>query len=293
MWEIWNEPNVQTFWGKHGQGHNSEQYADEYLALVKACVPAMRQADPDCIILGGSVSNLWSESFKWEDFCFKKGILDTGIDAWSVHPYSTKNPEDHIAGYATVRAAMANIAHKPNFPLLNTERGFPVNKKAEGFSGGDEKELFEYQAWYVVRQYLIDQLCHVNLTIWYEWGGKEGFALVKGDAKNPAYNSLKTMIDQLTGYTFDKRIDLPSDRDFALQFKNKDGGVKLVVWTAPPVKGTPNLTVNHDVDIPTDAAGTLDTVQIYGDKGTIDVKDGQIAIQLTGAPQYLVLHAGK
>jgi len=54
VWELWNEPNTMTFWGKHGPKGNSEPYAEEYLSLVKATVPAMRKADPDCLIMGGS-----------------------------------------------------------------------------------------------------------------------------------------------------------------------------------------------------------------------------------------------
>jgi polysaccharide biosynthesis protein PslG len=75
LWEIWNEPNV-GFW--HGQGKlNSGEFADEYVALVKKTAPAMRAADPDCYILGGSVSCLWRDSFRWIDEAFKQGLLDS------------------------------------------------------------------------------------------------------------------------------------------------------------------------------------------------------------------------
>ena len=30
IWEIWNEPNTMTFWGRHGKVGNSPQYAREY-----------------------------------------------------------------------------------------------------------------------------------------------------------------------------------------------------------------------------------------------------------------------
>ena len=52
IFEIWNEPNITGFWGKHGKA-NSKEYADEYSALVKATVPAMKEADPDCFIMAG------------------------------------------------------------------------------------------------------------------------------------------------------------------------------------------------------------------------------------------------
>jgi hypothetical protein len=76
-WELWNEPNTKTFWGAHGRKGNSEAYAGEYLRLIRKTVPAMKQADPDCVILGGSVSNLWEKSYQWMGYCFAQGILKT------------------------------------------------------------------------------------------------------------------------------------------------------------------------------------------------------------------------
>ena len=41
------------------------------------------------------------------------------------------------------------------------------------------------------------------------------------------------------------------------------------------------------------ANGSLETVQIYGEKGTANVAGGRIELTLTGAPQYVVVRAGK
>ena len=291
IWEIWNEPNVQTFWGKHGKGHNSDQYADEYIAMLNACVPLMRKADPKCTILGGAVSGLWEESFKWMDFCFQKGILKTGIDAWSVHPYSTASPESYIDAYARMRASMKQYAAKTNVIVINSERGFPVKKGAEGYSGGSENKVYEYQAWQLVRQFMIDQSCDIKLTSWYEWGGTEGFALynAKEKIKNPAYNAYKVMIDQLTGYHFDKRIKLTSDLDYVMQFVNRNGAVKLVAWTASSEPKNLDATVPHEVTLPVATSGPFETFSIYGEKGSVAVKDKGIVVNLTGAPQYISL----
>src|SRR5262249_48560445 len=83
LWEVWNEPNTMTFWGKHGKKGNTEAYAIEYTNLVKETVPAMKKADPGCFVMAGSVSCLWEPSFLWTDACLKQGIISTGIDAWS------------------------------------------------------------------------------------------------------------------------------------------------------------------------------------------------------------------
>lgn len=290
MWEIWNEPNTMTFWGKHGKKGNSDPYAEEYTNLVKAAIPAMRKADPKCIILAGSVSNMWTESYKWMDFCFKRGMLKEDWDVWSVHPYGLKAPEDYIEAYATTRKLMDDAGGPSNRPWMNTERGFPVDKKKEGFAGGDGPELFEFQAWNLVRQYLIDLLEGVNLTVWYEWGGKEGFALYQADGETtPALKAAKVFVAELSGYKLDKRIATKDPRDFVLRFTNPAGAVKLVAWTAPPPMQGPDKIVDHNITVPVEATGSLATAGIYGEPGKVEVRGGSVELGLTGAPQYVTV----
>jgi hypothetical protein len=287
LFEIWNEPNVRTFWGKHGT-HNSEQYAEEYTNLVKAVVPAMKAADPNCFVMAGSVSGLWSASFEWMDFCFQKGILKTGVDAWSVHPYSVKNPEDYVDAYAKMRASMAKNGGPATIPVLNTERGFPLGK-AEGFAGGDAALAKDYQAWHLVRQYLIDQLCEVKATIWYEWSGSgaEGFDLYDPNEETKAMVACRVLIQQFNGYKFEKRLDLGAPRDFALQFKNAKGDVKIVAWTGPPREESPDMIKNHTAKIPVTAKGSFEVVRVYGAPGAVTPQNGAAEVMLTGSPLYL------
>lgn len=293
IWEIWNEPNTQTFWGKHGK-HNSEQYAEEYTNLVKATVPAMKKADPHCFVLGGSVSGLWSASYRWQKYCFQKGILKTGIDAWSVHPYSSKCPEDVAAGYALVRKMMAEDGGVTNMPLVNSERGYPLGK-AEGYAGGDIKKSAEYQAWHFDRQYLVDLMCDIRLSNWYEWSGKEGFSLIKGDRESQAYKAGKVMVDTLRGYRYEKRLDTTRTRDYILRFTNDAGGVMLVAWAAPPRGQSPDMTPKHTVHLAVSGvsevsgAGPMRLTQIYGKESKLEVKDGVIALALSGAPRYVLV----
>jgi hypothetical protein len=284
--EIWNEPNTKTFWGSHGKVGNSEAYAIEYTNLVKATIPAMRAADPDCVILAGSVSNMWTESYKWMDFCFAHGMLDTGFDVWSVHPYGLKSPEDYIEAYAHMREQMVKAGGKSDIRLMNSERGFPIGK-AEGYAGGDAEMAYDYQAWHLVRQYLIDMLEGAEATIWYEWSGKEGFALHRTGEPTPAINACKELIRQLSGYRLEKRIPTGQPRDFILRFTNGKGGVKLVAWTAPPAMQSPDKATPHDVLIPLEAKGTLTAHDLYGKESKLEAEDSGVTVRLTGAPQYI------
>lgn len=289
IWELWNEPNVRTFWGWHGK-HNSEAYAAEYVALVKAAVPAMRAANPDAIIMAGAVSGLWEAPHLWMEHCFRMGILDTGINAWSVHPYSLKCPEDYVASYARMRAAMVASGADGKIPVINSERGYPIGKK-EGYAGGDEALAQEYQAWHFVRQFLIDQYSGVHLTIWYEWSGKESFSIYDPKSPTQASKACRFLLTRLDGFSVAERVELASDRDFVLRLTHPEGAETLVAWTAPPVAGTADQATPHEVSIPVDAVGSLVTHDLYGAAGEVAVTDGVIRLTLSGAPQYVTLKA--
>lgn len=290
IWEIWNEPNIATFWGKHGKA-NTDAFADEYSAFVKVVAPAMRKANPDAVIVAGSV-NLYEASFHWMERCFKNGILQTGINGWSVHPYSTKSPEGHLDYYTRIRKMFVENGAPADFALLNTERGYPIGK-AEGYAGGDPALSKEYQSWHFVRQYLCDVIAGVKLSIWYEWGGREGFAIKPPGEPMPVMNAAKVMYAQLQGYTLSERISLASPLDYALVFTMPDGGMKIVAWTTPPPKESPDKIVTHDVSIPVKVTGSLASADLYGTAGTVVVKQGSITLTLSGAPQYVTLRSAR
>lgn len=269
IFEIWNEPNVSTFWGKHGK-HNTKPFADEYSALVNTVVPEMVKADPDCFVVAGSVSNYWEPSYQWTEFCFQNGVLKSGIRGWSVHPYGVKTPEEHAVGHARTRELLVKYG-APDLPMMNTERGYSVAKTAtgEGWSGGEAAKTLEYQASHFVRQILVDQLCGVRFSSWYEWGGNEGFGLWNQDGSpRPAIAAMKELIAELGGYHIVARLESDSTLDYVLLCSNEKGDRKLVSWTSPPAGGAPEETWAHDV--------------------AVDLGAGKpaLALKLTGRPQY-------
>jgi polysaccharide biosynthesis protein PslG len=288
LWEIWNEPNVATFWRKTGIGkHNSDEFAAEYTALVKEVVPAMLKADPDCYVMAGSLSNYWDRSYEWTEFCFKRGILETGIRAWSVHPYGTKTPEEHAIGHAKMRELLAKYG-KPELAILNTERGFAVKKTEEGWSGGSEEKALEYESWHFVRQYMIDCMYKVPLTIWYEWKG-EKFGFIHDGKARPVDKAARTMLAQLDGYRFSERIKTDSDLDYLLIFANKHGHRKMVAWTAPPPKEAPDAAKPHAMSVEVGQVQQVSAVDIYGQLSNLQVTGGRATVNLSGSPQYITL----
>jgi hypothetical protein len=287
LWEIWNEPNVMHFWKGPGD-HNSVEFADQYIELVKKTVPAMTEADPGCCILGGSVSCLWVNSFRWLDRCFKQGLLNTGIHGLSVHPYGFSRPELAIdEGYGHLRSMLAQYG-APDFPVLNTEVGYNAD---EAYLGRADLRL-EHQAWHFVRQHLVDLMCGVRMTIWYNWNDDHGFRLVNDDMSGlPVFNACITMIGSLGGYHYQERIDTGSGRDYVLVFQKEPSLRKLVCWTTPQNRDdTPEKAGRHDVVIRVET--TSDSLRIhnlYGNAGSVAVAEDKITLTLTGSPLYVEL----
>jgi len=77
VYEIWNEPNLAYFWSA---GPNPA----EYVKMLRAAYPAVKQADPASTVLLGGLSK--------SDFEYLEGVYRAGgrdyFDAVAVHPYT-------------------------------------------------------------------------------------------------------------------------------------------------------------------------------------------------------------
>lgn len=293
IWEIWNEPNV-GFWKGTGE-LNSPEFADQYVTLVKKVVPAMRSADPDCYILGGSVSCLWRNSFRWIDQAFSQGLLKTGINALSVHPYGYPRPELCMEGgkpgeegYALLREKMEKAGAPKNFPVVNSEVGYSTRDK--GVLKGDS--ALDQQAMLFVRTYLVDQMCGIRMTIWYNWDENDAETMrvrSSGPEPLPVYNACKNLSAELTGYHYVERIKVGSNLDFVAVFENNLKDRKIVAWTTPKGRDeSQDKAQAHEVNIPTKKArGVVIVRDLYGKAVQARVVTGTVTLTLTGSPLYI------
>ena len=288
IWEIWNEPNV-GFW--HGKGGlNSPEFADEYVALVKKTVAAMRAANPHCYILGGAVSCLWSGSFRWLNQALKIGLLRTGINALSVHPYGFTRPETEInarqpgavadQGYSTLRQMMAQY-HSPNFPVVATEVGYPTGR---GVTPQDQAALS-------VRQVLVDEMCHVPLTVLYNWDPRQarGFVI----RSHPVYNALKVLTGQLAGFQYSRRLHVGSKLDYVVEFTGPAGSSRIIAWTVPKNRdASQSQAVPNTVAVPILPAAIVHVENLYGKSLAAKTAGGKVTLHLTAMPVYVDLTSG-
>ncbi len=216
LWEIWNEPNG-GFWKPRAN-------AEEYAQLALATARAIRAADPGATILAPGTSGL---PLSFMETAFRDGLLKY-IDVVSVHPYRGNNPETAAGDYADVRRLIAKYAPGKDVPLVSSEWGYSTVNVSE-----------TTQAQYLTRQWLSNLAEGIRVSIWYDWhedgtnpkDPEHHFGTVRYDyAPKPAYIAAKTLTHALAGYTFVKRLALPSDKDYLLLLR-RGRNVKLVAWT--------------------------------------------------------------
>jgi len=279
IWEIWNEPNSNTFW-------KPKRNPDEFVALVKATAPAMRKADPTVTIVSGGILELfWSVTQAYLERCFELGLLKE-VDGLGVHLYGgTRNyyPERIIGELADLRKRMAAHGASADYPILNTEYGATLKEYAKA-RGLDPARQELTRAEIYVRMYLLTLLENVRLNVSYEWrwrDGASGSALLNSDGSpRVTYDAIATVNDQLNGYAFEKRINNFGKDDFVLVFKRGDQR-KLAVWTT----GEPH-PVSVLVGI---SASSLGTIGMTGESGSVEVKNGKLTASLTTSPMYIDL----
>lgn len=295
VFEIWNEPNITSFWRSPS---NSNEIADEYAALVKVVAPAIHAADPNAYVVAGSISALWSASFAWFDRCVQQGMLSSGINGVSVHPYGFSWPELAVTkGYAVLRGKM-NAAGKSGLSIVTSEVGYGYSSLLTDSTSTSTKysseEVPYVQGWMLTRQMLNDLMAGVGYSIWYEFRRQESqthtFGIFEIDlTPKPSVAAMRTLAQQLTGYRYKSRLATSSSLDYVALFENALGKQKLVVWTAADEASTNKRSIPHDIVIPVSGSGTVRAVNTFGDVSDLSASSGQVRVYAEGGPKYLDL----
>ncbi len=270
IWEIWNEPDNPPFW-------YPKPNPDDYMALAKVAITAMRQADPVATIVAPALTGLepkYQSAWNFLERCFALGLVDL-VDAISVHPYRLGPPETAASDYQRLRTLIARYAagQKVNLPIISSEWGYSLTWVSQ-----------VQQAEYFVRLFIINLANNVPVSIWYDWQDgpdpkqiNDNFGMITWTGQpKMVYFAAQTLTSELKDFHFAQQVSLPSAADYASLFTN-GGARKQVVWTS----GNP-----HTVTLPVNATSVTIT-SMTGEKHTLPTTDGHVALQLTGSPQYI------
>jgi hypothetical protein len=113
MWQIWNEPNLVTFWP-------AQPFATRYVALLRAAHDAIKSADPAAQVVLGGLTN-----YSWLDLGRIYQVPGAGslFDVVAVHPY-TRTPDGVVTILGYVRRVM-HQAGDAGKPMIADEVGWP------------------------------------------------------------------------------------------------------------------------------------------------------------------------
>jgi len=260
IWEIWNEPNIPSFW--------KNPDAKLYTELLKAMYTAAKKADPTCTVVAGSSNGPGND---WFDAIYNNGGWNY-CDGISIHPYAmASNPIEQGLDreLAYLNKQIAKLGKKP---IWSTEVGW------KGKKGADE----EIQATKIIQTYIIhiangfqnmDYFCMDNYDDW-------GFVMRTSPPETKlAYGSIK-LITQALGSPgpcakFQGYLQMPEGVACYVFAKPKNQRV-LVLWS--------NNKQTHNVQLAQKSGlSAVDIINkpVQVTSGSLDV--GPTPIIVTGA----------
>ncbi len=266
VWEVWNEPNIPTFW--QSPPHNGPN-AEHYVALLRAAYRAAKQADPTCTVVGCSTS------LTDVDWLIEVGELGgfRYMDALSFHPYSLSGgPDEMLLGRQIENVAKTAARFgRPDMPLYITEMGWHAKNT--------DRASMHRQAAFLVQSYAISLAEGVEQLYWFclkswrvegrdDWWESWGL-LSPEDERKMSFDAYRVMTSRLDGAAC--RGYVYGERAKAVVF-DRDDATLAVAWADPYAEGS--------LDLPAEAR----VFDLYGEEQ--DGAAGEIA--LTDVPVYLV-----
>lgn len=129
-WEVWNEPNLDSFWRPRPD-------PDAYARLLVETTAAIRAVDADAFVLSGGLAPAADtvDGAEWEPERFLTAVAAAGalddVDAVGIHPYSFPALPDggepwNLFGRLPALAELAVDGAGRSLPLWLTEYGFPT-----------------------------------------------------------------------------------------------------------------------------------------------------------------------
>lgn len=288
LWEVYNEPNHSLFWPP-------QPNVQEYIELALAVGRAFRESVPDEKLIGPATSEI---DFAFLEQCFKAGLLEYW-SAVSIHPYRRSDPETVAEDYCRLRELIRTYAGRS--PKSNVEsptskvqgQSIPIISSEWGYSSVWRGLSDEKQGELLPRAWLTNAANGILLSIWYDWRDdglnptdpEHHFGTVFNSYHEnrepvydwkPAYLAAKTLTTFFSGYRFEKRLDVGSDKDYVLAFR-KGEALRFAAWTRAN---------SHKVVVPL-GAGQYSAIGHTGESVDVSSADQKgLAITLTNAPVY-------
>ncbi|MEW6746570.1 MAG: beta-galactosidase [Planctomycetota bacterium] len=188
-WEVWNEPNADTFLSGPYAEHPDQRWRD-YRDILEVAYRALKRVDPDNVVVFGGIAHTTEAWWRDLEAYFAAGALDF-CDVLAIHPYAGGDPEDTRWYPRYIDEMLAVMArHGDARPVWITEVGYPT--------AGHELAVTEaQQADYLPRAVrLALARPQVKKVFWYDLvDGGESFGLLRADlTPKPAAASVQRLL---------------------------------------------------------------------------------------------------
>lgn len=208
-WELWNEPNLRRFMERPGR--EPESSIAHYAAMVEAAYPAIKDANPDAVVIAGvagpsgSTTRSSVGAVPWLEGLAEREIP---LDAYSQHVYPAAAPEletPAVPSWSTLDVILEGIeAFDPELPLYITEAGYTTAETP--FRDASATVTLEQQAEYLRAIWDLPQVQdpRVAAIVWFNlqdnvnWPA--GLLFADGQRK-PSYEAFVETVEEKGGGT--------------------------------------------------------------------------------------------
>ena len=275
-WEIWNEPNI-FFW----QGPR-DMYAD----LLKQAYAAVKEANPDALVLGISTAGIDTK------FIERTMALGAPFDILTIHPYRRSL---HDERFVEDLKKAADLVRRPDGSAREvwiTEMGWTTGVGHNAVSTGFRPTSQRDQAQLVARAYL-DAVASgaAPNSSWYDFrnDGRDPFnfehnmGIVTRDFEpKAAYRAFATMTRLLGDARFSRTVDFgPAVVAYWFDRTTPGAGCVLVVW---PTDKDRTITVKLSADLP------VPVIDLMGNRRVMTPAGGNLPMPMQAeTPVFLLL----
>lgn len=265
--EIWNEWN-----GSFGNGLG----VTEYYALLKEAYKAVKEANPNAVVLGGAVA---ASDYGWLEALLKAGGGDY-MDVISFHPYTNSGPEGAKFAETMVRV-------KESFKKLGFEK--PMWATEIGWSSGNHSEVEQAAFATQIKTLVLANPGVLDKVLWYDslndgmnkedYESNFGLLSQRGPySAKPAYVALSANENLLGDAKFVKEYKL-DDNIRILKFRSATGNRDILAMWAKNKPQTIGLNLGND---------KLQTVDLFGNETDTIADQNILSTTVTGTPVYYV-----
>jgi hypothetical protein len=304
-WEVFNEPNLESFWG-------SKPDPAGYAKLLRLTYAKIKAIDPSLFVVSGGLAggNNASGGYagSYAQSMFAAGITGA-FDAFGIHPYRFPHaPEESEFArntYAPRKATLEEMlgryralmdAHGAgDKPVWITECGYsavPGRSRDDGAKFGMGKNLGvtdAEQADFLPRSILLAFQYGASNWMWFTTEGAERnpdnkedwFGLLHRDlTPRPAYHALKSLRRAYpAGSTLIEERYL-KEPVYRLAWKRPDGRTAWALWIA-------DRGARRDVTLAVSGAVT-ECFDAIGERVTLNTADGRVKATLSGRMLYII-----